>query len=324
MDSVTRVGRNDPCPCGSGKKYKNCCLKKDRAKRIRDSAWRREEQVTLDKLIAFAQRPALNRQLVVAFNLFWNGNYGVEGWNALDRDENGRFLDWYVHDYRLEQRKERIIDLFLEEMDATLLTGERERVRAWSGSYMSAYRIAGPGEQGSLSMVDVFQGTGETVADDGMGQLSVPGDLILGRLLRSSTPPHFSWAAILLSAGLEPELVSFISKARKQHLETHTYTSWSDFLSNLGYMFNHYLLRAAAEAERPTPTAGAYYDASRTVEQLRQAEGRLRERAAREADERRREEKPPTQEDVESLRQTRGGIFLPGNVHYKGSKDLKK
>jgi uncharacterized protein YchJ len=23
-----KVGRNDPCPCGSGKKYKNCCLGK--------------------------------------------------------------------------------------------------------------------------------------------------------------------------------------------------------------------------------------------------------------------------------------------------------
>jgi len=23
-----RVGRNDPCPCGSGKKYKRCCLNK--------------------------------------------------------------------------------------------------------------------------------------------------------------------------------------------------------------------------------------------------------------------------------------------------------
>ncbi len=22
-----KIGRNDPCPCGSGKKYKNCCLK---------------------------------------------------------------------------------------------------------------------------------------------------------------------------------------------------------------------------------------------------------------------------------------------------------
>ena len=25
-----KIGRNDPCPCGSGKKYKNCCLKKER------------------------------------------------------------------------------------------------------------------------------------------------------------------------------------------------------------------------------------------------------------------------------------------------------
>jgi preprotein translocase subunit SecA len=23
-----RAGRNDPCPCGSGKKYKNCCIRK--------------------------------------------------------------------------------------------------------------------------------------------------------------------------------------------------------------------------------------------------------------------------------------------------------
>ncbi|WP_413466092.1 SEC-C metal-binding domain-containing protein [Niallia circulans] len=24
----TKVGRNDPCPCGSGEKYKKCCGKK--------------------------------------------------------------------------------------------------------------------------------------------------------------------------------------------------------------------------------------------------------------------------------------------------------
>lgn len=23
---ITKIGRNDPCPCGSGKKYKKCCL----------------------------------------------------------------------------------------------------------------------------------------------------------------------------------------------------------------------------------------------------------------------------------------------------------
>jgi len=24
VDNVPKVGRNDPCPCGSGKKYKQC------------------------------------------------------------------------------------------------------------------------------------------------------------------------------------------------------------------------------------------------------------------------------------------------------------
>ncbi|MCF8237763.1 MAG: SEC-C domain-containing protein [Saprospiraceae bacterium] len=23
-----KIGRNEPCPCGSGKKYKKCCLNK--------------------------------------------------------------------------------------------------------------------------------------------------------------------------------------------------------------------------------------------------------------------------------------------------------
>jgi len=27
----SKTGRNDPCPCGSGKKYKHCCLEKDQA-----------------------------------------------------------------------------------------------------------------------------------------------------------------------------------------------------------------------------------------------------------------------------------------------------
>jgi len=26
---MTKIGRNDPCPCGSGKKYKDCCMGKN-------------------------------------------------------------------------------------------------------------------------------------------------------------------------------------------------------------------------------------------------------------------------------------------------------
>ena len=31
-----KAGRNDPCPCGSGKKYKKCCLPRDEAVRVED------------------------------------------------------------------------------------------------------------------------------------------------------------------------------------------------------------------------------------------------------------------------------------------------
>jgi len=37
---LQKTGRNEPCPCGSGKKYKKCCLEKDQAaaSRVRDAA----------------------------------------------------------------------------------------------------------------------------------------------------------------------------------------------------------------------------------------------------------------------------------------------
>lgn len=32
-------GRNDPCVCGSGKKYKNCCLQKKKEKKKLTAKW---------------------------------------------------------------------------------------------------------------------------------------------------------------------------------------------------------------------------------------------------------------------------------------------
>lgn len=34
-----KIGRNDPCPCGSGKKYKQCCLKGSSGQRKLKAKW---------------------------------------------------------------------------------------------------------------------------------------------------------------------------------------------------------------------------------------------------------------------------------------------
>lgn len=41
---MAKTGRNDPCPCGSGAKYKRCCLPRDEAAAAETAATRAAEQ----------------------------------------------------------------------------------------------------------------------------------------------------------------------------------------------------------------------------------------------------------------------------------------
>lgn len=50
---MAKPGRNDPCPCGSGNKYKKCCLTKEEAverERIAEEQDKREERATARRL----------------------------------------------------------------------------------------------------------------------------------------------------------------------------------------------------------------------------------------------------------------------------------
>jgi hypothetical protein len=115
-----------------------------------------------------------------------------------------------------------------------------------------------------------------------------------------------------------------MGKAYEQYQDAQTQSSWPDFLSRHGYLFNHFLLRTTVEAGAPRNEDGKYYDAWATVEKLSEVERLQSERAAKKAAERRIEGQPQGEEASESLRQTRGGILLPGHIDYKGSKDLKQ
>jgi SEC-C motif len=56
---MAKPGRNDPCPCGSGKKYKRCCLDKDVAAELEH-----------ERLAAAAWRPIIDVDIVNSFDEF--------------------------------------------------------------------------------------------------------------------------------------------------------------------------------------------------------------------------------------------------------------
>ena len=50
MANAGKIGRNDPCPCGSGKKYKQCCERKAQA--LSPTAWLTIVGVAVAALVA--------------------------------------------------------------------------------------------------------------------------------------------------------------------------------------------------------------------------------------------------------------------------------
>ena len=65
---MNTVGRNDPCPCGSGLKFKRCCLKSEKAAGAYTSG---ERDSALAKLMRFTARSEFNEKHKAALNLFW-------------------------------------------------------------------------------------------------------------------------------------------------------------------------------------------------------------------------------------------------------------
>jgi hypothetical protein len=53
---VSTPGRNDPCPCGSGRKYKHCCLAPAASDDQRRVRVRRAEGHVVEALFAYALR----------------------------------------------------------------------------------------------------------------------------------------------------------------------------------------------------------------------------------------------------------------------------
>src|SRR6266536_4250555 len=101
--AMPKIGRNDPCPCGSGKKYKQCHLPIEEAAAAEQLRLRRSVDILLPKIINAAQ--AQVGAIPAAFDRFWDSKYTPEQLEELDDLEGRggeRFLTWFAFDYPLD------------------------------------------------------------------------------------------------------------------------------------------------------------------------------------------------------------------------------
>jgi len=320
-----KVRRNDPCPCGSGKKYKHCCLRKDQTATTRKLTMYQEETDLMSQVYRFSQGPSFKADLQAAFILFWNDHRAPETIRALEALDMARFFAWYVTDYRTSKERQRIIDLFASQEGSQLRPVQLALLRARQEALLSLYRLLEVrGEE--LVMTDLLRSGQHVVQGGTWSRIATAGDLLLIRVIELEDEIHIDRTATLLPPQAETGLLRYARTHFKRYREEHFGAAWNDFLRESSYLLNHYLLSENAEPWRAAiKSPSPYYDGigvrermSRALEELA-PEGSLEEAAAE------REQSPivlpgdmikERHEKDEAINKnftvSQGGILLPG------------
>lgn len=97
-----KVGRNEKCPCGSGKKYKYCCMIKEEAKLIIDSQAKKYFKAEKD-MITLVMKYINDEENKEDFNVAIEEYFGGElsEINISDSEFNF-FMAWYVKNYNFD------------------------------------------------------------------------------------------------------------------------------------------------------------------------------------------------------------------------------
>lgn len=248
---MTKTGRNDPCPCGSGKKYKHCCLRQETAGKSeamsRDRAW----DTMMQKLLDFSREARFRKDLEAAFDLFWNRSRTIEQVNELAPGQIMNFLDWYAHDYRTADDGQRIVEIFLDEKGPALSQQERDLLRADSEALLSVYEVASVEAGQAMGLRDVFQNQSIELPHTPPLSGIEAGQLLLARLALSDGYRRFSWISALIPPETAEDFQAHINEMFSLYQEEHFQASWAQFLRERSYLFNHYLLEVRGEVAPP-------------------------------------------------------------------------
>jgi len=256
--SKHKIRRNDPCPCGSGKKYKSCCLAKDKAERAERVAWERAAQEMRMALIKFAKQDALVQDLGAALGLFWQDRYTTESIHLMSVDESLRFFDWLAHDYTLSESQQRLVEVYRQEAGDSLSDKEAAVLDDWIAAPPgSAFIIEETDpEQGTVVLQDLMLTDRRLVVQDTpAARHGEQGQILLTRPLPEHDDIRLAGAAVVLPAEEQEGLLAFMAQAREAYLEQRPEATLSRFLRDRAYLMTHYALEWADREDRPAVSA---------------------------------------------------------------------
>jgi len=128
-----KIGRNDPCPCGSGKKYKNCCLGRKVATTNQITSKPEKQGVSQLAIMRFQQKlqekpeelEKIGKQI---------GKYSD--------DQDTSFKDFIMGSWTLKKVRKMSTADIIEKLESMNIDFEIERFKKQAQNYISAIQLA--------------------------------------------------------------------------------------------------------------------------------------------------------------------------------------
>lgn len=227
----TKVGRNDPCPCGSGKKYKKCCLLKEGPAPLAGQPSAPDQRLRA-RLIEYVQRNLPRADMDRAMREFFGEDFDPAQRTLAVSDATGEkwpaFLEWLIHDFRLVTGQTPIAR-FLAERGKSLPVDERSILEEWQDAIVGLHEVVDLEPGKSLTLRNVFDGRTLRVREV-RGSLSAGRwDILSHRIIPVKGEPQLSGLGLAFHAADREKLLAHVNARYETFRQEHPVATWADF-----------------------------------------------------------------------------------------------
>lgn len=215
-----KIGRNDTCPCGSGKKHKKCCAATNADSSILDLAWRTirhtEGQIVDHHLMPYVMQTFPPAIIKTAIEEFLPEDLPEEI-NEVHLF-NQFVFPWVLFGWIAEEElgvpgfdpMQSIAMNYLNSCGNKLNPGEKSFIRAISATHYSFYSVLEVEFEKSVVVKDIFLGTEHSVKERQGTQHLKRGDVIFSRILTLDGQSIFvGMAPLIIPAKYQTSILDF-------------------------------------------------------------------------------------------------------------------
>jgi SEC-C motif/Antitoxin Xre/MbcA/ParS C-terminal toxin-binding domain len=230
-----KIGRNDPCPCGSGKKYKKCCLSNAFVEVGRQETIRRR---LVDNLLGFYNKHCRDT-LEEAQVMFWDDFVPQQHLEAHTLDiAYQNFFEWITFDFEIDPDENKtLIDLYMEQ-NRRLTQDEHNVLMIMKNSCISLYEVQEVFPEKGLLLKDLLMGGEYDVKEKAATRGLKRWDILAARLLMIDGQYIMSGSVFPYHLNSKGRILDNIMDEYREYQEDFPGGTMDMFLKESGDIFN--------------------------------------------------------------------------------------